>query len=474
MLDPVKVIAKRIRTEAKKHVDYKSTIANLRAVFETSFNRLFSEAEIELALNYLFDTYDPNRLASPESFRGSQAFDKPIRNPFSNIVSVDNIGNVIHVNVSDPNDLKKMSDLLLFNERKELQIDGLDHLWKSIKNMLPDDNNLPYFIYFGYVLAVEEVENQARKALQKHPWGRKIEKIFSKAPDANFFLQSLRKKTSVDIGKIIELFLRYGHSQYGEQYWFVFSSKLAVPLDSIRSVYKCRRISLDWSQEERLNRYNEFVNFKNLEAVSIGSYARHVFPDPKFVLPAVEKLSMNGRVKMITPDVKLLKVKKLELLFLNLKKIPPELFELPILAELVLDFNLLVDLPELNSVNHVLTYLAITRNKVNTLPKTFKQIVNLEHLILAKNSFHDLSNFPQLKKLKHLDISGNRLSQLTLNATDFPCLEKLNCYDNKITTIADGATGLKKLRLIDLRFNPIDPDRITWLRQQMPNTKVLH
>jgi Leucine-rich repeat (LRR) protein len=208
--------------------------------------------------------------------------------------------------------------------------------------------------------------------------------------------------------------------------------------------------------------------------LSIYSYARHLFPLPSLTFPKVDEILVDGRLKKITPDVKLLKVRSLRFRFMKLKKIPVELFQSPTLTDLTVTENLLDQLPLLKSSNNTLTHLDLTQNKLATLPKTFHLLNNLQHLTLAKNSFKDLNTFPRITTLKSLNLMENKLMKLNPIVDYLQNLETINCYNNNIVEVSDEITLLKKLRVLDLRLNPIDPARIAWLRETMPNTKVLH
>jgi hypothetical protein len=132
----------------------------------------------------------------------------------------------------------------------EFRQKALADLWNSIKDTHPNIDNLPYFIYFAYILAEEDVEKQARQALKQHPLGDKIHKQFLRGVDANIFLRALKANLRLDIAPILELILRYGHFLYDSQFWFTFSSFLNIPLASLPSTFNLSRIAVDLSLEE--------------------------------------------------------------------------------------------------------------------------------------------------------------------------------------------------------------------------------
>ena len=147
---------------------------------------------------------------------------------------------------------------------------------------------------------------------------------------------------------------------------------------------------------------------------------------------------------------------KLDLLWQDLPKLPPEVFQLKNLTELDLTLNLLTELPPEIVQLKKLTSLNLFGNPFSALPAELFQLTNLTSLGIAALNLTTLP--PKLFKLKNLvalDLGGNQLSKLSPKILELEDLTQLNISDNKLTVLPPELFQLKKLTKIDLSGNPL-------------------
>lgn len=101
----------------------------------------------------------------------------------------------------------------------------------------------------------------------------------------------------------------------------------------------------------------------------------------------------------------------------------------------------------------VLTALNISHNKFCTLPKVVCQLENLRDLDISFNSMYDLpEELGLLRKLEHLVMVGNHISQIPLQAAELVSLRRLDCRRNRIVDLTV-ITTLPKLEKLSADYN---------------------
>lgn len=469
--------AKGIRKNATKHPSWSSLVEEMRTRLSLTIGKQFTREEIEHAMAYLFDTYDPRVLASREFFKDEAWQQQMLPNPFRSLTSIDEHGNVNDVFVSDPHDLQQLHNFLQGDPDKELQNDGLNQLWKSIKYQPPNDDNLPYFVFFAYIHANEKVEGMARNILHTHPLSKKIAKIFLTKTDPNFFLRELHRKLDFDIAKIVNVLLLYDDQFPSmEQHWFNLCINVKLPFRLVPAIFQMTSLSLVWGSLENSGSIDELKQFKSLKKLNAWLYSRHVFPEPQMMLPELEEVVIGGRLKNVTVDIRQLRqLKELSFTLARFTKLTSEIFEAPQLILLQLNKNSLKALPEIKASKSKLKVLDLTSNVLDSLPESVSRLSDLEELILAKNQFRTLpTSIAALNKLVRLDVSHNQLTELPAHFSQVGKIREIICYNNQITHVADEIANLKQLQVLDLRFNPIAESRLQWIREKMPDTKVIY
>lgn len=168
----------------------------------------------------------------------------------------------------------------------------------------------------------------------------------------------------------------------------------------------------------------------------------------------------------------------LDLSGLQLRSLPPALFEIDSFRKLDLANNELAEIPSQIGKLRKLEALDLSRNPLHSLPVEMSSLTRLRSLKMWSHRFGELPRcVVDLVSLEHLDISGCRLdslppelSRLPLRTllsrfnvlTEFPeavlrmpGLENLDLTGNRLTELPKAIAGLKHLRSLGLSGNPI-------------------
>ena len=102
-----------------------------------------------------------------------------------------------------------------------------------------------------------------------------------------------------------------------------------------------------------------------------------------------------------------------------------------------------------------LKWLNISHNKLATIPDAIGEMVGLEGVDLSYNQLTVLSPaIKQLKKLKGLDISHNKLTTISDAIGEMVALEVLSLSYNQLTVLNPAIKQLKKLKSLFVNGNP--------------------
>ena len=145
---------------------------------------------------------------------------------------------------------------------------------------------------------------------------------------------------------------------------------------------------------------------------------------------------------------------QLELDWIRLTALPPELGQLHNLRSLSLAGNELANLPpELGQLQH-LKSLSLRNNQLTALPPALGQLQNLTILDLSHNQLTTLPpELGQLQNLKSLNLSHNQLTTLPPEIGQLQYLTLLNLWGNQLTALPPELGQLQSLTYLDLRHN---------------------
>lgn len=122
---------------------------------------------------------------------------------------------------------------------------------------------------------------------------------------------------------------------------------------------------------------------------------------------------------------------ELDLMFIDLTQLPPEIGNLSNLQELWLSGNDLTSLPpEIGSLSH-LQNLVLYSNELTNLPPEIGNLSHLYTLVLSHNNLHSLpAEVGNLSKLCYLDTGYNQLQHLPTELAQLESLRGMNCEMN--------------------------------------------
>lgn len=172
----------------------------------------------------------------------------------------------------------------------------------------------------------------------------------------------------------------------------------------------------------------------------------------------IEKLDLSFlQLTELPPEIgKLSHLKYLDLRSNRLTTLPPEIANLTQLTSFYVVKNQLETLPlEIGELCH-LERLHLSYNHLETLPPTFGQLVALNELYLSHNYLTSLPEEIQfLTHLKQLALSFNQLQTLPSTFGHLHHLTWLDLNSNKLTAIFQGIEHLSSLSELNLSYNQI-------------------
>lgn len=211
-------------------------------------------------------------------------------------------------------------------------------------------------------------------------------------------------------------------------------------------------------------------------------------PDRCQVEDAIEDYS-NHEVDLINPTV--LEIKAIEIEDVHLGRVPKSLKKFENLIEVELDGCHIFSLDSINRLPH-LEKISLERNNISEIKESELSHPKLEKLELNDNEITNVAETALLTapKLKHLDLSRNKISTLPKNVfrIDLQTIElqendiediedlfnhhlallRLNLFGNKIKKITNstfaGSTNIFKLILSNNQIEEIDPHAFDTLK----------
>ena len=145
-----------------------------------------------------------------------------------------------------------------------------------------------------------------------------------------------------------------------------------------------------------------------------------------------------------------------------LPSLPPALFELLALSELIVDSNALEYLPAELWTARSLAYVSLRANRLSSsrlgLPAEpqQQQLAPIRFLDLGENGLGSFPPVAQLKRLAELHLQKNRISELTPeHIKPLIGLQTLDLRDNDIGTLPPHLSQLGSLHSLSLSGNPL-------------------
>lgn len=198
---------------------------------------------------------------------------------------------------------------------------------------------------------------------------------------------------------------------------------------------------------------------------------------PKWPLDAALdelELPSNGLVTLPPRFVNLVRVSSVDLSGNKFTNIPLQLECLTRLSKLNVSDNLMSSIipPQGGFRMNLLVFLNLAGNGLEAFPEHLGNLPALRSLSLARNNITDLSQrfFMQFKLLDILDLSSNKLTQLS-PAVGY--LGKLTYFDvsaNALTFIPETIVGMTSLKYLDLSYNKLPSLSVCFGRMKSLNT----
>ncbi len=146
----------------------------------------------------------------------------------------------------------------------------------------------------------------------------------------------------------------------------------------------------------------------------------------------------------------------LDLRWLRLTTLPPEIGNLTQLQKLYLSYNQLTSLPDNFGNLTQLQKLYLENNQLASLPDNFGNLTQLQTLTLSYNQLTSLpDNFGNLTQLQTLNLSNNQLTSLPDNFDNLTQLQKLYLSYNQLASLPDNFDNLTQLTELDLYNNQL-------------------
>ena len=162
----------------------------------------------------------------------------------------------------------------------------------------------------------------------------------------------------------------------------------------------------------------------------------------------------------------------LNLSYMGLTEINPQVFALSHLKQLNLSFNQIQTIPDAIGKLKQLQRLDLAHNQIQTIPdapEVLAQLTQLQQLDLSWN--RKIKTIPdaiaKLTQLQRLDLSLNQIQNIPKTIAKLTQLQRLDLSVNLIQTIPDAFANLTQLRQLDLSHNYIQtiPDTVAKLTQ---------
>jgi len=118
--------------------------------------------------------------------------------------------------------------------------------------------------------------------------------------------------------------------------------------------------------------------------------------------------------------------------------------------------------------------LNVSNNVIPAIPKEIGQVRLLQVFNASMNNIEQIPvEISDLQYLQILNLSHNKIKGIPEELTYMTNLQQLDLSYNNISYLPHRLTYMKNLQTLDLRGNPLKPEDVDFIRQNLPKTKVL-
>lgn len=184
--------------------------------------------------------------------------------------------------------------------------------------------------------------------------------------------------------------------------------------------------------------------------------------------PALAVLDVHDNALTALPDEigQLVNLKRLNLSHNKLSSLPSSMESLVSLSSLKLDHNTLTSLgTELGRMTQ-LEEMDLSHNSLSNVPPSVGNCVSLRHLNLSQNTLECLPpEMGRLRALRDLNLSSNKFSELPKDLGKLTYLERLDCRQNQLTCvpILTSCQSLKELYLGNNKISSLNGESFAFI-----------
>ena len=220
------------------------------------------------------------------------------------------------------------------------------------------------------------------------------------------------------------------------------------------------KINMPFNEEAKIKELPENIGLMSwLEEVNFKGNKIEKLPESFFKLKNLKKINLNGNKITELPNLfsSFSELTHLDLGSIEFSVIPESLYSLKNLVHLDLSWNrnIAVLSPLIGNLAN-LKELLLETNLLQDLPKEFGSLMNLKKLTLNRNEF---TSFPEpllnLSNLEELFIGNRKITALPTKLLGLSNLKLLDLQESDIQLIPDSIGALKNLENLNLKQNKI-------------------
>ena len=284
-------------------------------------------------------------------------------------------------------------------------------------------------------------------ALEYNHSSNLIKKIYAKFPTIKEFYftssSKLSDETYIELGVFKNL-----KSLVINQHSNTLNRKISL-LKNIETLI----IELNHWQSEIFFEFNldSISDLPNLKRLELRNFDKIKYSDQSNKLVNLECLSWSkSRLGEFSIDERILnRLKRLELISVNLTKIPLEIYSAKNLEYLDLSYNMIESIDENIENLKNLRFLNLSENKLKSLPKNLNQLLLLSNINIEYNEVDTLyESFTNLKALDTISMRRNKLKTLPKKFGDLINIKYLDLRCNNLISFPYTLKNLSKVEFI--------------------------